>query len=119
MQIWHLDVDMVDLSRYLNVSGNKLKSKGVSSVRSRVVNLSELAPGSTVVLVREKLIEAFEDVYGMRASFLPVSAVSEGEISERTARFASDEWRYGACAPFEYKISRRIKIFQHDLGLHI
>lgn len=114
-----VDVDMVDLSRYLNVSGNKLKSKGVSSVRSRVVNLSELAPGSTVVLVREKLIEAFEDVYGMRASFLPVSAVSEGEISERTARFASDEWRYGACAPFEYEISRRFDWGEITIQLHV
>ncbi len=37
-----VDVDKEKLSRYLNVSPKKLQSKGVDSVRSRVVNLREL-----------------------------------------------------------------------------
>ena len=40
-----IDVDMEKLGRYLAPSQGKLESKGVASVRSRVVNLSQIQPG--------------------------------------------------------------------------
>lgn len=58
-----LDVDMKNLSKYLTVSTEKLQSKGVSSVKSRVVNLKELNSEITKELMCEKLIQAFGEVY--------------------------------------------------------
>ena len=60
-----VDVDREKMSRYLNPSKAKLSSKGVDSVRSRVVNLKELASDTTIELLSEKLAEAFEEVYGL------------------------------------------------------
>ena len=39
-------VNMETLSRYLTVSKDKLKSKGVDSVKSRVTNLKRLSSGA-------------------------------------------------------------------------
>ena len=55
------------MSRYLNVPREKLASKGVSSVKSRVANLDEFCPGLTVDRVKAALVEAFSQVYGQVA----------------------------------------------------
>lgn len=47
---------MTKMGRYLSPSAAKIASKGVDSVRSRVVNLRELCPGLTI----EKMAEAHE-----------------------------------------------------------
>lgn len=51
--------DKENMSRYLNVPREKLASKGVSSVKSRVANLDEFCPGLTVDRVKAALAEAF------------------------------------------------------------
>ena len=43
-----VDADMTKMGRYLSPSTAKITSKGVDSVRSRVVNLRELCPGLTI-----------------------------------------------------------------------
>lgn len=62
-----IDVDMEKLGRYLAPSQGKLESKGVASVRSRVVNLSQVQPGLTVSHMEEALWSAFSEVYGLPA----------------------------------------------------
>jgi len=54
-----LSVDMSKLSRYLNVDPEKLQSKGVTSVTSRVVNLAEASPA----LTRDALMDALERAF--------------------------------------------------------
>lgn len=54
--------DMESLQRYLRVKASKLQKHGVASVQSRVVNLSELAPITSVNIV-PRLLEAFNQVY--------------------------------------------------------
>lgn len=56
--------------KYLTVSKEKLQSKGVNSVKSRVVNIKELVPDITVDRMKEALREAFEEVYGGQAEVL-------------------------------------------------
>ncbi|MEI3400678.1 MAG: lipoate--protein ligase family protein [Christensenellales bacterium] len=60
-----VDVDREKMGRYLNPSKAKLSSKGVDSVRSRVVNLKELASDTTIELLSQKLADAFGQVYGL------------------------------------------------------
>ena len=60
-----VDVDREKMGRYLNPSKAKLSSKGVDSVRSRVVNLKELAPDTTIEMLSQELAEAFGQVYGL------------------------------------------------------
>lgn len=60
-----VSVDMAPLEKYLNVSPLKLQAKGVKSVRSRVVNLRDFQPDLTIGALRQALITAFGQVYGL------------------------------------------------------
>ncbi len=113
-----IDVDTSLLSGVLNVSREKLKSKGVDSVRSRVVNLVDLSPNITVEKMREALKTAFFKVYTSASNVdghtssapnvLPVSPLpSDEEISEYKDFFASHEWLYGEKFNFSNSISDR------------
>lgn len=95
-----LDVDMSDLSRYLNVSHAKLQSKGVSSVRSRVINLKELAPEMRIGSLQDALIEAFGEVYGEKPRLFPEERLNHREIEQCMAKYASWDWRLGRKLPF-------------------
>jgi len=104
-----IDVDTEELSKYLQVSKEKLAMKGVESVKSRVMNLKECNSEIDVPQMKEKLLEAFGEVYGGELKewqLLPKMAI---EIQEKAAWFSSDLWKYGKSAPFEYEISHRFE----------
>lgn len=102
-----VDVDMSQLSRYLNVSIEKLKSKGVDSVKSRVVNLSSFQPDITVELVAEKLAEAFGEVYGLPPEAVREDEFESGALLELTEKFSSWDWKFGRRIAFEAELSNR------------
>lgn len=89
-----LYVDKSKLSDYLNVSEMKLKSKGVASVKSRVVNLCEMKPDLTVAALQGKLIEAFSEVYDLPVEFIDETQVDTEKLSELQKKYASPEWKY-------------------------
>ncbi len=104
-----VDVNKEDMSKYLNVSKSKLQSKGVTSVRSRVANLTELNPDVTVPLLQEKLREAFGTVYGAEVETLSEDRLDWDAIEKAERRFSSWEWKYGQKIPFQYSMERRFE----------
>lgn len=62
-----VDADMTALPLYLNADPEKLKSKGVKSVASRVVNLKESVPWLTAEKLVAPLQKAFLDEYGFES----------------------------------------------------
>lgn len=60
-----IDVNGETLEAVLNVNREKLKSKGVDSVRSRVTNLHDICESITVEDLRNALIDTFKEVYGV------------------------------------------------------
>jgi lipoate-protein ligase A len=103
--------DTEQMAKYLNVSGEKLKSKGVDSVRSRVANLTDFKSDLTVEQMKQALLRAFGEVYGSESETKPVSIpegrIPQEKIAERQAHFGSWEWKYGRKIPFQYEINRR------------
>lgn len=102
-----IDADKEDMSRYLNPSGEKLKSKGVESVRSRVANLIEYAPRITVAALEEALQEAFPEVYGIPANILPKDRIDNKKIDLFLEKFSSWDWKYGRKIPFTNEVKER------------
>ena len=102
-----LDVNKEDMSRYLNVSREKLQSKGVDSVRSRVANLIEFYPEITVKLMQEKMVQAFGMVYGLETHPLADDRIDWADVQKKEDRFGSWEWKYGRKIPFQYSASRQ------------
>ncbi|XCP86640.1 lipoate--protein ligase [Roseburia hominis] len=102
-----VDVDIENLSKYLTVSKEKLKSKGVDSVKSRVANLKEYIPNLTIEALKAALRAAFEEVYGLKAGELRVSALKMEEVEESEKRFSSWKWLYGRKLDFQHELSYR------------
>ena len=95
------------LSRYLNPSKAKLQSKGVDSVRSRVVNLKELNPDITLSTLKEALVRSFAAVYGAEPVPLTDGDLGMEEISRLAQRNRSWEWNFGAKVPFTCEFEER------------
>jgi lipoate-protein ligase A len=101
-----VSADMTRLQNYLQVDPRKLQAKGVSSVRSRVCNLSEFRPGLTVPVLLDALRRAYAKDYGGYTDFAPTAEQSAG-IEKYYAKHASWEWRIGATPAFDLEIETR------------
>ncbi len=114
-----LSVDKEEMARYLNVSREKLRSKSVDSVKSRVANLIEFVPDLTVRRMRDSLEESFGEVYGLPAGPFPPERLCEDEVRERTERFASWEWKYGRKIPFSDEAAARFTWGEAQVLVHV
>ena len=102
-----VDVDVDALDRYLSVDPDKLASKGVRSVRSRVTNLVDVAPGLTVPALKEALIDAFFHAEGCEASVLDTSELDQAELEASRRRFCSPTWLFRGERDFARSRGRR------------
>lgn len=102
-----VDVDMGKLSRYLNVSLDKLQSKGVTSVKSRVANLKEYRSDLTIARMEQRMIQVFSEVYCATATKLNESRIDEVRVLELEQKYSSWEWRLGNKMAFTYELSHR------------
>ena len=93
-------VDREKLGRYLDPSAAKLRAKGVESVRSRVINLSELRPGLTCDDFHEPMKTAFSRVYGLPCQACSLQDCSE--IQSLRQDFSDWNWLYGPKLPFTF-----------------
>ncbi|MBC7959326.1 MAG: lipoate--protein ligase [Vallitaleaceae bacterium] len=114
-----INVDMGKLSRYLNVSVDKLTSKGVNSVKSRVTNLKEYCPELTIDLMKERLIAAMEEVYGLKPEILKSQTIDTKGLQELANIYDSWDWKYGKKLAFEYNLTHRFAWGDIDLQFHM
>lgn len=84
-----VDVDMDKLQKYLSVDSSKLISKGVSSVKARVINLKSVNGDISVDKIKMALKQAFELEYGGKA--LPIDISKLQEKINALARFYADK----------------------------
>lgn len=114
-----VQVDMENLGKYLTPSKVKLQSKGVASVRSRVINLCELKPSLTIDDMAQAMVKAFEAVYGLPAKRLCAEDLDEAEIAHRYARFSSYDWNYGRSVPCSFSCAERFPWGEVTLELQV
>ncbi len=112
-------VDMSMLSHYLNVSRDKLVTKGVDSVRSRVTNLTEFLPELTIDRMKGELIKAFGQVYGLSAQEMSGTELDGAEIAALEKKFSSWEWNLGKKMEFNYTLDRRFSWGDIELKLKV
>lgn len=88
-------VDVDRLSGYLTVPEEKLRLKGIDSVRARVANLTEWVPKLTVRVLKENILETTEKIYGLRAGRMDPGELDQEAIAGDQERFASANWIFG------------------------
>lgn len=118
--MFNSDIDEVVNS--LKVRKEKIESKGIKSVRSRVANLSEfMSEQMTTEQFKERLllsifdVEAIEDVkeYVLtEADWAEIKAISE-------RRYANWDWNYGKSPKFDIELTKRFPIGSIDVRLNV
>jgi lipoate-protein ligase A len=118
--------NMEDLQRYLKPKPAKLQKHGVASVRSRVVNLSELNPEITSESIVPHLRKAFIEEYAGDNNFnFQFSIINFDELIARPEvkalyeDFASPEWKYGRWRTFTAQRSAQFDWGGVELSLTI
>ena len=97
-----VDVDVDTLSSVLNVSAEKLTSKGISSVRSRVTNIKDVYPDVSV----STIIYALTDKLWGRRLELTESEKSEIKFLAED-KYSSWEYVYGSSKALSKRVSER------------
>lgn len=113
-----VDVDLDKLSRYLTVSPLKLKSKGIESVISRVVNLKEICPQMTIESLKTALITSFNDFYNTETKTIILDE-HEVEVAKYLEKYNSWEWNYSESPDFSIVFENKFDwgIFEINLEL--
>ncbi len=115
-----ISADMEKMTRYLQVPEDKIRSKGIESVRSRVVNLSEYNSRLDIPTMIDALIQSFMDIYGH------TSDVAKGEegmdqaiLNEIYNKYKSWEWRFGESPKFDIEFETRFSWGGIQIGLRL
>ncbi len=114
-----LSSNMSKLGEFLTPSKEKLQSKGVESVRSRVVNLCELAPEITPDGMRHALTDSFEAVYGNKAEYIDESVLDSAEWERLREHYASREWTLGRLSDFDRQFQTRLSFGEIELQINV
>ena len=105
-----LNADLSRLANYLNPDPKKLQAKGITSVRARVANLSDVAPGLTHEQICDSIIEAFFTLYGERVEAQHISPAALPDLPgflDTFARQSSWEWNFGQAPGFSHLLDNR------------
>lgn len=101
-----VNVDLDILSKVLNPSFVKLQSKGINSVRSRVVNLSEVNENITTDNIKDALVRAFVEIFGESES---VRTIDQNTFyAPLFQEINKDKWIYGESPQFSIIFERKL-----------
>lgn len=115
-----IDVDMSVLGDYLNVPAQKMTSKGVTSVKSRVINLRELVPTLSIDAVKEAMIRSFIAEYGGEGESYNLAEYKDtNQFSTLYAKYSSRDWRLGNSPRFDVTYETRFPWGGVQLGLTV
>ena len=117
-----INADLTKLSQYLNPDLKKLQSKGITSVKSRVVNLSELNSQINHNLLQEKIIYEFFNEYQNQC---PIEILDHDFLStqpkliEHFNKMSDWKWRFGETPQFNHEMSTRFEWGGIDVHLDV
>lgn len=104
--LYHSELE--HLVEALNVSGEKIESKGIKSIRSRVTNIQEHMPDKLSLPEFWKLLSAY--VSTQYEDWEPSSLTEEqlqGIQKLADEKYRTWDWKFGASPAFNYKTSKR------------
>ncbi|CDL79129.1 lipoate--protein ligase A [Xenorhabdus cabanillasii] len=105
-----INADLNRLVDYLNPDPKKLQAKGITSVRSRVTNLSELLPDITHEKVCEGIIEAFSEYFGevVQPELISPQALPDlPGFVDIFSKQSSWAWNFGQAPAFSHTLDTR------------
>ena len=110
-----VNTDFEKLSGLLNPSAEKIQSKSVASVKSRIINLAEVAPDMTTDQIKRSMSESFAAYYG-------AAGTSNFEGTPETIiglyeKYSSWDWCYGKSPVFDVSHGKRFNWGEVEINL--
>jgi len=105
-----INADMARLPSYLTPDKEKLASKGIQSVASRVANITQFNPSITHENLCAAIIQAFFNTYGTTCPVeeLTLERLSvENELNQTYRQYADWSWRFGTTPEFSHTVKGR------------
>lgn len=105
-----IDADLDALERYLHGPlPDGISSRGIASVRSRVINLTTAATNLTVESLWDEVERQYRDVFGIPRSVDALEVdrdwvAARPEIGELAEQRRDWEWTFGHSPPFEVRV---------------
>ena len=117
--LYNCNLDM--LSEYLNVNKLKLQSKGVDSVKSRVINIIDKYPNIDIQDIYNQLKKSFIEYYD--CDNLDVEHIElpnkNFDVNNDYKQLTSWNWLYGSCPEFSNSIEYKFNWGLIDLSLDV
>ncbi|WAA11298.1 lipoate--protein ligase [Fervidibacillus albus] len=116
-----LNSELGNVASALKVKKEKIESKGIKSVRSRVANISEfLSEPITIEQFRKHLLESIFAEHGGEVQEYVLSDKDWEKIHEISKnRYQNWEWNYGKSPKFNIQHSRRFPIGSIDVRFQV
>ena len=109
------------MSQVLNVSKEKIQSKAISSVRSRVANIKDFLPANSTVTTDE-LIGILEEYYIENLACIP-SQLSDTEFAQAeslaSSKYRTWQWNYGYSPKYTFSSSAYLSCGTVEIQLEI
>lgn len=115
------DTDLTVLSDALNVKPDKIASKGVKSVKSRVTNIKPyLEEGVDILTFKDILLKNIFEYHNESLEELILTDEQKSEIDQLYEdRYAKWEWNYGESPDFTYKNYKRYPFGSLEIGIQV
>lgn len=101
-----VDVDFNKLSRYLTVSPLKLRSKGIESVKARVINLKEISPEITIENLKRAIISSFNELNNTKAKMIILDEEAV-DVASYLKKYGSWDWNYSESPDFTITLEEK------------
>lgn len=111
-----IDTNIKKLSSYLKVSKLKLKSKGIDSVKSRVINLNEIDAKLDVQSISNALINTFRSKYSCDKVDYVDNSFHLDNLKEK---YNSWEWNFGSSPQFDIEYIERFEWGEVEINLQV
>jgi lipoate-protein ligase A len=112
-----VDVDLDKLTSVLNPSQLKLKSKGIESVRNRVINLASVDSTLTQQAIKDAFVDVFQKEYMLNTNIL--YSKKEDVDPLLIEKLENPEWIYGAAPKYEIQLERKFSFGNATLDVHV
>jgi lipoate-protein ligase A len=119
-----INVDLEKMQKFLNPNKLKLISKGVDSVRSRVMNLNEKFPHINKEMICGEIQKEFLKFYNAEDKYDTIELENEKacrieKINELFRYYNSWEWKFGECPEFTNSLAHKFDWGLIDLCLRV
>ncbi|MZI93314.1 lipoate--protein ligase [Vibrio sp. CAIM 722] len=118
-----MSADMTRLANYLNPDPKKLQAKGITSVKSRVINLNSIVPEIDYSMICDVMMQAYKEYYNsadVDVEYIsPEASSTLPEFETKFAKQSSWEWNFGSTPQFNHQLNERFGFGGVDVYLDV